>query len=413
MMFRRLLAPRVAVLALVAVALTAALAGCGGAKQERSPQPGSNEIAIVVQAPESTPLTDPVYLAGDFQGWTAGDPKWRLLPLGGNRHAIVFPDPGRRIEFKFTRGTWEKVEKGSLGEEIANRELAPTAGQSYRFAVANWADLGPKGPERESTVTGELEILEIPEFLRGRKVRVWLPPGYREGNGRYAVLYMWDGQNLFDEATSFAGEWRVDETCTSLIEAGRIQPFLVVGIDHAGPARREEYTPWSGPRGPGEGDVLLKKVVEVLKPRIDTDYRTLPDRQNTGIAGSSLGGLMTVYAMYSRREIFSRAGAFSPVLDWRGERVVPWVAERRKPDTRFYADMGGLESGHFVDGDGNGTADSIDGIRELREALIVQGFQEGTDLLVVEDPEAQHNEAAWAARLPAALEFLFPPADGP
>lgn len=385
-----------------------AFAGCGGTRSEAPPAPAADEIVFVVEVPRSTPITDPVYLAGDFQGWRPDAGEWRLLPLGEWTHAIAFRLPGRPVQFKFTRGTWGKVEKGEEGQELDNRTLEPTPGRTYRFTVANWADLGPPGPPRPSTVTGDLEVRQFARFLKGRTVRVWLPPGYRDGDRRYPVLYMWDGQNLFDDVTSFAGEWRIDETCTELIAAGTVRPLIVVGIDHGGHLRLDEYSPWPAPRGKGEGPRHLAAVIEDLKPIIDREYRTLPDRANTGIAGSSMGGLMTVYAVYARSDVFALAGAFSPSLDWGPGSAAAWVSAQPKPGAKLYAYMGGREAGYVVDADGNGVDDALDRLRDIEAAAAAQGFTAGEDLLVVEDPDGKHHESAWAARFPAAVEFLYP-----
>ncbi|TPW09519.1 MAG: esterase, partial [bacterium] len=163
-------------------------------------------ITIRVDAPNSTPAGDVVHIAGDFQGWNPASPAHALVHQPDGLWTIDLNlTAGQPIQFKFTHGSWTRVEKDAAGLEIPNRTLTPVAGQTYDFTVATWADLG--------TLTGDVETFSHAPFRGGRTVRVYLPPGYRTSTDRYPVLYLHDGQNLFDVRTSFAGEWRVDETC--------------------------------------------------------------------------------------------------------------------------------------------------------------------------------------------------------
>ena len=175
----------------------------------------SAEVAFEVTAPASTPPDATMYLAGDFQGWRPGDAAWALtrLPDGRWRIAASFTD-GQPLQFKFTLGGWDRVEKGPAGEELQNRLCVAAGDTTLSLTVAGWAD----GALPRSTVTGDVRPLAVPGFLDGRRVWVWLPPGYDDDPGRrYPVLYLLDGQNVFDAATSFAGEWEVDESLARLI----------------------------------------------------------------------------------------------------------------------------------------------------------------------------------------------------
>src|SRR5262249_10569905 len=154
-------------------------------------------------------------------------------------------------------------------------------------------------------------------FLGGRRFWVYLPPGYHDSSARYPVLYMLDGQNVFDRLTSFVGEWKVDETLERMIPAGEVAPIIVVAIDNGGTARIGEYTPWSDPGdGGGAGAAHLTAIADVLVPHIDATYRTQTGPTHTGIAGSSLGGLMALYATYARPDRFGRNAALSPSIWW-------------------------------------------------------------------------------------------------
>ena len=246
-------------------------------------------VTFRVAVPAATPPGDTVFIAGDFQGWNPGSLPHALAREPDGRWSITLDlVASSPIQFKFTRGSWARVEKGPNGEEIANRTLMPQAGATYEFTVARWADLG--------TITGHVESFTFPAFLSGRRVWVYLPPGYDMSSARYPVLYMHDGQNLFDVRTSFAGEWQVDEACESRIAGGALRPLIVVGIEN-GPNRIAEYTPWPDQAyGGGGADAYLAAIRDVLIPEVDRRYRTLSGPNFRWMAGSSLGGLVSLYA---------------------------------------------------------------------------------------------------------------------
>lgn len=382
-------------------------------------------VVFTVTVPADTPPPVEVYLAGDFQGWNPGDPEFRLVRSADGLWRIALDlDPGGTVAFKFTRGYWGVVEKGPQGQEIPNRTLSVRAAGEHRFTVASWAQ-GPPPAPLSGTRTGHVETITVEGFLGGRRVWIYLPPGYADDPAvHFPVLYMLDGQNLFDAATSFVGEWEVDETCEREIAAGRIAPLVVVGVDNGSRDRVREYTPWAdSTRSEGGGaDEHLQAVVTILLPAVAARYRVLTGPAHTGLAGSSLGGLFALYGGMARPDVFGLVAAFSPSLGWAQHRLYDWtasrtlslMASRTAHPLRIYMDMGEWESGHPRDGDGNGIPDPFDALRIQQRILVELGFQEGRDLLVVEEMGAPHHESAWARRLPAALEFLFPPAkDGP
>ena len=240
-----------------------------------------------------------------------------------------------------------------------------------------------------------------------RRVWVYLPPMYDpEPERRFPVLYMLDGQNVFDGATAYVvgKEWEADETAERLIEEGRIEPLIIVAADNGGEARVEEYTPTPDRRGRGgQVDRYGRMLVEELKPWVDESFRTLPGRETTGIAGSSDGALASLWIGLTHHDVFGRIAALSPSVgrdDGQILRFVEAVAE--KPDTVVWTDMGTAEGPR-----------SVRGARRLRDALVARGWEEGTDLAYVEAEGEPHNEVAWAKRMPAILEFLFPPRPPP
>ena len=365
--------------------------------------PADAATTFRVAVPANTPAGSTIYIAGSFQGWNPGSPAHALtLQPGGAWEITLALTPGVPIEYKFTRGTWAKVEKGSNGEEIANRTLTPAGDQTLELAIGSWADVG--------TVTGRIDTLTYLPFLGGRRCWIYVPPGYDTSTDRYPVLYMHDGQNLFDASKSFAGEWHMDETCQALIASGEIEPLLVVGIENSA-ARCLEYTPWpGGPCAGGGGDAYLQAIRDQLIPEVNRRYRTRTGPQNTFMAGSSLGGLITHYAGYAYPDVWGRIAAFSSSLWWAGDIMVSWAATQpRPPLARYYQDMGTLEAGGLTDANGNGIDDYIEDLRAMRDLAISQGFVEGVDFMSVEAVNHTHSEYWWAQRAPGMLRFLVDP----
>jgi predicted alpha/beta superfamily hydrolase len=363
--------------------------------------PDSGEVARAtllfrVHVPDTTPAGDTIYIAGNFQNWNPGSSAHALAMAGPYVYEITLSfDPGTDLELKFTRGSWETVEKGPAGEEIANRVYRASADATHEIFVASWADL----PPAPSTRTGDITTLTVPGFLNGRRVWVYLPPNYHNTTDEYPVLYMFDGQNVFDAYTSFSGEWEVDETLETLIPMGEVKPMIVVAVDNGGGARLNEYTPWFDATymDGGGADMHLDAIVDILIPYVDVNYRTLDGPQNTGVSGSSLGGLLTLYATYSRPDVFGLNAALSPSIWWANENIITYAEMIARPSSFVWMDMGTAES-----------PSAIDNLRAMRDLMVMQGFVLDLDLKVVEDQGAAHNEAAWARRFPDVLRFLFP-----
>lgn len=235
--------------------------------------------------------------------------------------------------------------------------------------------------------------VQMPDLARSRTLRVYLPPGYDQSSARYPVLYLQDGQNLYDDATAYAGEWGVDEAMDQLA----VQGFsaIVVGIDNGGELRMRELSPWTNPRfGAAEGEAYLSFLVEVVKPLIDQRYRTQPDAAHTAIAGSSMGGLMAHYAIHARPDVYGRAGVLSPSY-WFADAVVDYTrAHPLGTSARIYLYAGGKEG-----------AEMVDGARSM--AGLLEDQRDGPQLTLVIEADAEHNEAAWRAQFPRMVRWLY------
>lgn len=236
-----------------------------------------------------------------------------------------------------------------------------------------------------------------------RGVYVYLPPTYLENSAaRLPVVYMHDGQNLFDPAAAFGGvTWGVPQTMDSAASDGRFREAIVVGAENAGGARISEYTPTADPQyGGGNGDLFLRMLVEELKPKVDAELRTLAGRADTVLIGSSLGGLISSYAGVRKSDTFGLIGAMSPSVWWDNRALLGIVAQTgaTRP-IRVYVDSG--DSGNSNDG--------VNDTRDLAAAYRSLGYVDGPTLRHVVQPGAIHTESAWASRLPGALEFLLGP----
>ncbi len=359
--------------------------------------------------PSSTPPGVSIYVAGNFNGWNPGDTSYRLAADGKGNYLVALPDSIKGpIEFKFTLGSWDAVETDSAGADIQNRGVfvKPASGGAYLGKVAQWRDPRTKKPKEHSaraTVSILSEEFQMPELGRSRRVWIYLPPGYSSGSTRYPVLYMHDGQNVFDNATSFVGEWGVDETLDSLNALGD-KDVIVVAVDHGGTKRFDEYSPWKNAKyGGGEGDKYVDFLVKTLKPYVDLHYRTLPDRLNTGVAGSSMGGLISLYAILKYPDVFGRAGIFSPAF-WVAPEAYSFVGASNgvRKDSRLYFVIGAQEAQDSAE-----ALTYVRGQEQMVDSLVAHGLARGSNIVAVSRADGKHSEWFWRREFPAAYQWLF------
>ena len=255
-------------------------------------------------------------------------------------------------------------------------------------------------PPRASTAGPGVHVLAqrlaMPGLGRERTLRLYLPPSYESApDKRYPVIYMHDGQNLFDDATSYAGEWGVDETMDAFARTRGFEA-IVVGIDNGGDERLRELSPWTNARyGAAQGEQYMAFVVDVVKPFVDTHYRTRPDREDTAIAGSSMGGLISHYALLRYPQVFGKAAIFSPSYWYSNEVYVQTKAHPWPAGTRSYFYIGGRE------GD-----ESVADVQRMLP-LLAPPDHAVRDVTLHVEPDAQHDERAWRAEFPRAVAWLF------
>jgi predicted alpha/beta superfamily hydrolase len=347
--------------------------------------------------PTNTPANDILYVAGTLNNWSPNGTALAKDSLG--IWTVTVNPPTGLIEYKCTRGSWATVEGNANGGFRPNRTYQYNGQPSTLVLdVLTWEDLGPSG----GTVTSEEGVYIVnnsffmPQLNRNRRVWIYLPPDYNSTVKRYPVLYMQDGQNLFDPNTSFSGEWQIDETLNTLHSQGDYG-CIVVGIDNGGASRIDEYSPWVNPQyGGGEADEYLDFIVSTLKPHIDQNYRTLPGRTTTGIGGSSMGALFAQYALIEKQDIFSKAAIFSPAFWFAGNASANHVTTTGKDaEVRTFFLAGGSEP-----------ASVNTNMNTVADAMINVGFlQTEQQRLVV--PGGQHSEWFWAQEFGDAYQWLF------
>ena len=230
---------------------------------------------VFTHLPPYEELKDGIFVAGSFNGWNPGKQKFQIQQIG-NKRGITIELPKGMHEFKFTRGSWDLVESHNNGMATENRVINVQSDTTIEVTIEHWADHFPKKP-RASTASRNVHVIDtafyMPQLKTHRRIWIYLPASYAGSKKKYPVLYMHDGQNIFDEAASGFGEWGVDEAMDTL--GNHYGEMIVVGIDHAGVKRINEYSPYDMERyGKGEGDLYVDFLAKTLKPFIDKHYRT-------------------------------------------------------------------------------------------------------------------------------------------
>lgn len=339
-----------------------------------------------------------LYIAGNFNGWNPSDTSFLMKHQGNGVFELKKTFPATlegSIEYKYTRGSWDTVESDGNGGNIANREMKYKMGLVLSDTIQGW-DLEPPKSSALSSVKVFHESMQMPTLNRQRRVWVCLPADYESSTNRYPVIYMHDGQNLFDQTVGNFGEWEVDETMRQLEEQYGFSA-IIVGIDHGDSLRLREYSPYTHPKyGGGEGDEYLDFIVNTLKPAIDATFRTIPDRENTAIAGSSMGGLISFCAGIQHAHVFSKLFVFSPSF-WFNHQVYE-DAQQLMEDQGFqiYLLVGTDEGGGMV----NAT-------KKMQAILESSGKFTADNLKTSIVKGGKHNENFWKQEFPKALKWMY------
>jgi predicted alpha/beta superfamily hydrolase len=333
-----------------------------------------------------------IYVAGSFNGWNPQDNNYRFQRTDKGDYYIDLKLADGKYEYKITRGGWDKAECKKGGGFSANHELIVPGETNIQLNIEEWADRFPSKP-RVSTANKNVHIIDtaflIPQLQRVRRVWIYLPEGYGNSTSRYPVLYMHDGQNVFDDATSYAGEWGVDECIDSMKTK-----CIVVAVDNGGNKRMNEYCPYDMDRyGKGEGNQYVEFLATTLKSYIDKNYRTLKDKNNTFIAGSSMGGIISMYAVLKYPDVFGGAGVFSPAF-WVGPGIFDDIkAKGKKVNSKIYFYAGGQEGETMVP--------------DTRKAYeLMSGVSKSKMTTVIRD-DGKHNEQRWRIEFPLFYQWIL------
>ena len=351
---------------------------------------------LIDKFPENTHDNKSIYISGDFEGWTGGQETYKLSQ-NKNTYSITLPYQESVINFKFTQGSWNTVETDADGYNIENRSyISGKLRDTIKIKIANWNQNTPKKSTASSNVSILSEAFKIPQLNRTRRIWIYLPPDYDESKKSYPVLYMHDGQNLFDEATSFAGEWQVDETLNELYKNKNFR-LIVIGIDNDSSKRMDEYSPWKSNKynGGGEGDAYLDFIVETLKPYVDKNYRTMTGKQHTAIMGSSLGGLISHYGALKYQDTFGLIGVFSPAFGFSKTSYDFASRNSNVEDVNMYFLAGDSESPTMVSNMNN-----------MISLMKSNGFAQKNIISKVV-PGGEHNEKLWRENFEEAILWLF------
>lgn len=351
------------------------------------------------EIPASTPQGADIYFAGTINQWSLADENFKFKINSDGEYWLQFSFTSKRMEFKFNRGSWENAEGNAKGTFRPNRVHTFADGDTLQVSILTWEDLFTGSPVVASTANAQVSILDsamyMPQLDRYRKLWLYLPQDYHTTDKSYPVLYMHDGQNVFDFKTAYAGEWQVDESLTELENEG-YQSAIVVAIDNGLNKRRlDEYSPFVNKEyGGGEGDAYLDFIVKTLKPKVDAMFRTLPEPENTGIMGSSMGGLISHYAHFKHPDVFGRIGAFSPSY-WFSEKFFEHTVESGKNGSpKIYLLAGELEG--II----------AENARDMYGSLSNIGFTSRELVLDIES-DGRHAEWFWAREFKEAFQWLF------
>jgi predicted alpha/beta superfamily hydrolase len=334
----------------------------------------------------------PVYLAGSFTDWYPDVAAFRMEKIDTGQYRLRLPSDmitTLLAEYKYTKGAWDQVELDPDGNAPANRKLSKTSG-TIRDFVPHWRLNGVGFRVDLMPIVRPIKRFSIPLLNRRRKAYALLPHDYDRSDKRYPVLYLQDAQNLFGEGSSY-GNWSIDRKLAVLAQRGKAD-VIVVAIEHGDKRRLSEYAPYYSRMGKGEGEEYVAFMADTLKPYVDKHFRTLPGRQHTGIGGSSMGGLISLFGGLHRPDIFGKMMIFSPSL-WVSNLIYESANQYHPPaDSYVYLYAGRKESRYMVP--------SVEAIRDC----LSKGY---VHVQLHLDQHGKHHEERWGHEFPRALEWLF------
>jgi predicted alpha/beta superfamily hydrolase len=354
--------------------------------------------------------TNNYFFASNLNGWNPSSKKYQFVKDTLGFYELRFEVPTiELVSFKITKGAWELVESDEKGKDISNRIIETSKikkDTTIIIKINRWKDEFANVP-RQSTASKNVEIISDNFPLRklGKTRRIWVytPSDYLTSTKKYAVMYMHDGQNLFDELTGPFGEWGVDECLDTMTKKLNLD-LIIVGIDNGLSDRLSEYSPYDFKVKPdevnvwdvkGSGTEYLESLVYDLKPYIDSVYRTKKDSRNTSISGSSMGGLISLYAIMRYPDVFGSAGVFSPAFWTNMEALKKEINANSRKDWKgnVYMIAGELEGKKYTDN-----------MEEISELLKRNGKKE---IISRKIKNGQHNEIFWRTEFPSLVKWII------
>lgn len=340
----------------------------------------------------------PVYISGNFNDWVTQDKAFEMEKVGQGIYHFKFDSNFKYPEellYKFTRGDWSEVEIDKYGNRTENRSCKKQNGVHKEHVDKwrrNWLPFKPNFLPKVKLISEEFEI---PQLNKTRRVWALLPYDYESSNESYPVLYLQDAQNLFNEKAQY-GNWEIDKKLAVMSEYN-IGKIIIIAVEHAEKERILEYNVGNTVLGNGQGKKYIRFLTDTLKPFVDDNFRTKPERENTGIGGSSMGGLVSIFSGIMYPEVFGKLMIFSPSL-WVVPKIKLSFLDMDEPqDTRIYLYAGGDES-----------ATMIDHVKNFKKRLLKKdSLSDKMKIRLSINMEGKHNERYWSDEFPKAIEWLF------
>ncbi len=339
----------------------------------------------------------PVYLSGNFNNWRTQDKEYVMEQIGTKLYQYQFPDNFKfpeELQYKFTKGDWSEVEINADGDKTENRTTTKHFGIQEEF-VPRWRKSWL--PFKECYLPQVVLLsdeFEIPQLNKTRKIWALLPHDYDMTDESYPVLYLHDAQNLFDEKSIY-GNWEIDKKLAVMSEY-KVGKIIVIAIEHAGEERIKEYSLGDTPMGRGQAKEYLQFVTETLKPFVDNTFRTRSEREYTGIGGSAMGAIISIFSGFRYPNVFSKFMIFSPTL-WAFPRLK--IDQKEIQDIKIHLYAGAAEN-----------EDMLKHVHNFKEQLLRSQNNTNRDKIKINlsiNEHGQHNEKYWSDEFPKSIEWLF------
>ncbi len=367
------------------------------------PLTAKGELVIVVNSlPANTPPGAVIYLSGSINQWTAADPAMKLELNASGKYQVKVQPPIGPVHFTFTCGSWAHSEGNSTGEYQAMHVVQYTGqAQTVYVDIRSWRNTAQTAfnSDKRGTVAVLEDSMYMPQLNRTRRIFIYLPPNYyATPTKRYPVLYLQDGQFLFQKAHPQGEEWEIDESLDKLVGQGN-HGCIAVGIENGGVNQMNEYVPWfnASHNVGGQGGAYMNFIVNTLRPFINQHFRTLSDREHTGIGGSSFGALISLFGALEHQDVFSKVLLFSPAF-WFSDVALQnhILGKGKRFSTKMYFLVGGQEPSYVVQS-----------LQNTLNALRFVGFS-GQEVAVDVPAEGKAIIPFWQKNFPTAYLWLFP-----